>query len=538
MPQRNMMGTARHPLEATAIGVLQHGKFKHNMFSILWSDNNEILIYRTFEDFKKLSRQLRKKYPLESGLFKKSENLMPKLKDVPIFRRNRATNRFIERLRLLEKYSQELLRVDGKISQSDLVIKFYTAGNQDLNPTFPENSLVIMPSEVKEQKRKNPKEPPKPPSTHHIVSQQYMCMEDYETKDTKNRPFKVKRHELVGVLIKESSGWWLVENEEKRVAWFPAPYLKDLESSEETDSGMDSDDEGVLYYASKAYEAMSSDEISVTIGVLVEAIEKSNNGWWLIRYNGRTGYVPSMYLKPYRSYQQLQIMINQGKFTSTPNLFKASSTLTLNKQSESGRPQEEPDISSTGDQDLRKLDRRKSRSLYGLSSVIQAEAHAPAGNLVTAYGVGSAENLSREWKSKPKQRIGNLYKAPSSESGNLTTAYGGGSTENLRKKGKPKPKTRMENLHKASSFDSEVLGVQGGKEEASPLPRLITAKVQNVAPVRVAELPLTQCAPKTPAVPQRPKPHEILHRCTTLTKQALQRPGTTAELPAPTTNVR
>lgn len=25
------------------------------------------------------------------------------------------------------------------------------------------------------------------------------------------------------------TGWWLVENEEKRMAWFPAPYLEKLE---------------------------------------------------------------------------------------------------------------------------------------------------------------------------------------------------------------------------------------------------------------------------------------------------------------------
>lgn len=34
------------------------------------------------------------------------------------------------------------------------------------------------------------------------------------------------------------SGWWLVENEEKRLAWFPAPYLQLCE--DEDDDELDS----------------------------------------------------------------------------------------------------------------------------------------------------------------------------------------------------------------------------------------------------------------------------------------------------------
>lgn len=29
-----------------------------------------------------------------------------------------------------------------------------------------------------------------------------------------------------------ASGWWLVENEDKRIAWFPAPYLEKLDDDE------------------------------------------------------------------------------------------------------------------------------------------------------------------------------------------------------------------------------------------------------------------------------------------------------------------
>lgn len=39
----------------------------------------------------------------------------------------------------------------------------------------------------------------------------------------------------------KSSGWWLVENEEKRLAWFPAPYLELCEDEEEGDDEFDSE---------------------------------------------------------------------------------------------------------------------------------------------------------------------------------------------------------------------------------------------------------------------------------------------------------
>ncbi|XP_063285029.1 NADPH oxidase organizer 1-like [Pelobates fuscus] len=470
MPQRDRSGSDRHPLETTAIGYLQNGKHKYNMFSVLWSDRNEILIYRTFEDFKKLSRELRKKFPLESGLFRKSDNFIPKLKDVPVFRRNRNSSRFIERLRLLEKYSQELLKSDQKISQCENVVKFFTPKSHDLNPTFHENSLVIMPSETRIPKKEIPRPPAEPPCPGPIISQQYVCIEDYETKDTKNRAFNVKRNELLGVLVKESSGWWLVENEEKRVAWFPAPYLKDLENNEAANSTTDSDYDGILYYAAKGYESMSSDELSIVIGVLVEVIEKTNNGWWLVRYNGKAGYVPSMYLKPYSNYQQLQTMIKHGKLNSTPNLFKASSSLALNTSDGNWRS-EDPGVKPSRNNAM-KLDRKKSRSLNGFSSNMQRElANSPS-----RYGKIST-TTSTDWKPKPNQGKGIQVQ---------------------------EQETRPEIVY-------------GNYIIATPK-KPVTEDLTS----RMPDVPSTDPGLRPPRVPKRPKPHEILQKCTTVTKNALR----------------
>lgn len=42
--------------------------------------------------------------------------------------------------------------------------------------------------------------------THPFVTQTYCCIEAFETKDTKNRPFKVDVNEKLDVLIKDPGG--------------------------------------------------------------------------------------------------------------------------------------------------------------------------------------------------------------------------------------------------------------------------------------------------------------------------------------------
>lgn len=102
--------------------------------------------------------------------------------------------------------------------------------------------------------------------TRPFVTETYRCVAQYETKDTKNKAFKVAADEKVDVLIKDKAGgrpsrlgperpngrgfsssfsfsfspavrlgWWLVENEEKRMAWFPAPYLEKDEEEDGAD---------------------------------------------------------------------------------------------------------------------------------------------------------------------------------------------------------------------------------------------------------------------------------------------------------------
>nr|XP_009930668.1 PREDICTED: NADPH oxidase organizer 1 [Opisthocomus hoazin] len=287
------------------------------MMFVSWSDQNNILIYRTFEDFKKFHKELKRKFPIESGSVKRSSRTIPSFKDANTKQRKSGKlNRCLEVLKLLETYSQELLKTGAKISQGEDVIQFFKAQTQDLDPSFPENSLVIMPSEIGGEKKNR-----LPSITDPQASQSYRCIETFETKDTKNKAFKVSEKEIVEVLIKDMTGWWLVENTDKQIAWFPASYLEEIDVHKDVQNALSSNQEGSLYFVVRAYESQKADELSLNNGVVVEVVRKSDNGWWLIRYDGCTGYMPSMCLRPYTNpHHKLQTIMTRGLNISTPNL--------------------------------------------------------------------------------------------------------------------------------------------------------------------------------------------------------------------------
>ncbi|KAG7265370.1 hypothetical protein CRUP_004458 [Coryphaenoides rupestris] len=281
------MDDQRYPISVRLIGVMHKEKDKTYITSVLWSDKNEIVT--------------------KGGGQKK------------------GTSRSVLRLKILEKYCEELLSCDPWVTQSPDLVRFFHPTAQDLNPEYVSNSIMVMPSDdviVGEGKQDR---------THStgnviqpIVTESYRCVASYETKDTKNKPFKVALDESVDVLIKDKAGWWLVENEDKRLAWFPAPYLEKVDEDGDDVDGEDETDSptgiGALYTAVKSYKATKGDEVSVNIGSVVEVLQKSDNGWWLIRSGGKVGYVPTLYLQPYNNPRVRMASLQQDLRGSNLNL--------------------------------------------------------------------------------------------------------------------------------------------------------------------------------------------------------------------------
>uniref|UniRef100_A0A8C9ZT06 NADPH oxidase organizer 1a n=1 Tax=Sander lucioperca TaxID=283035 RepID=A0A8C9ZT06_SANLU len=470
------MEAQRYPISVRVTGVMHKEKSKTFMTSVLWSDQNDIVVYRTFRDFKKFHKQMKKAFPPASKR-NKSDKTIPRFRGKNVIRggqRNGPT-KSLARLKFLQKYCDELLTCDPRVSQSAELIQFFQPKDQDLQPEFAKNSIMIMPTD--DEVRANAGQGSGGNVTQPFITETYRCVATYETKDIKNKPFKVAMDEKVDVLIKDKAGWWLVENEDKRMAWFPAPYLEKLDDDDDGDEEeIDGTSERV-----KGYKATKDDEITVAIGTVVEVLQKSDNGWWLIRYNGKGGYIPTMYLQPYvhphirmtAHHQDRRSSSSSSQFLS-PSLEQQSNRLS---HSQGNLLQIPPAKSSSP---------RKNAAPRTAPPTIMVEMDGEKekrGIILRAHSEGSdssdsSDDLNSSWAS--------------SSSFNLSQSY---NEEQLRYSRTPPPPTMANNRLNPTS---------------GPHGKIMIPSVSD---------PNLYKGPTTPKVPPRPRVQEILTRCTTVTRK-------------------
>uniref|UniRef100_A0A8C5GR33 Intersectin-2-like n=1 Tax=Gouania willdenowi TaxID=441366 RepID=A0A8C5GR33_GOUWI len=105
--------------------------------------------------------------------------------------------------------------------------------------------------------------------------------------------------QLVLILGKNSSGWWLGElqarGKKRQKGWFPASNIKILGSN----SGKSTPASQAVcqVIAIYDYSAANQDEISFSKGQLINVLDKSNPDWWKGEINGATGLFPFNYVK-------------------------------------------------------------------------------------------------------------------------------------------------------------------------------------------------------------------------------------------------
>ncbi|XP_030630974.1 NADPH oxidase organizer 1b [Chanos chanos] len=467
------MSDQRYPANVRIIGVMHKDKNKMYITSVLWSDQSEVTVYRSFQEFKKLHKQLKKKFPVENPL-RKRERVLPKFKGIgkkPNFQK-KGPSKSVHRVKALERYCSELLQCDPSVTLSSEVFQFFLPKEQELQPDFAKNSLMILtsgesPNDLGEGhvygKRLSVGN-----VTNPFVTMTCRCIASYETKDVKNRAFRVSVDEVVDVLMKDPAGWWLVENSDKQLAWFPAPYLELVENDEEDDDFDTAVVEGSVFCASRSYTSNKADEISVSIGAVVEVMQKSDNGWWLVRYNGRAGYVPSMYLQPYSGPAFGLRTLQRHVHGSSLNLSTSSSPQP--ELNQAARPQ-------SLQQRLRNL--QKFRSMEVLSETRhQHDTLAPR------------EECDSRKSSISSTSTGTDFSFSSSGSESLVQSDG---DQDLRQRSQ----SQEEDQYSADSGLSSEPHCSAGSDS-------------NVAAKRFA----------APKVPPRPQTQEILTRCTTYTRKA------------------
>ncbi|KAL7978988.1 hypothetical protein Chor_015012 [Crotalus horridus] len=384
---------------------------------------------------------LKRKFPIESGLLKKSDRTLPRFQDANVkLRKTQKLSCCMESLRLLEVYCQELMKTQAKISQGEDVIKFLEAHGQDLEPSFPENSIIVLPSEMGERKTEAPRAP-KLTITQPVLSQMYQCVAPFRTKDTQNQPFETTKAEKLEVLMKDRTG--------------------------------------TLYYVTRAYIAKEPDELSLEAGIVVEVLEKSENGWWLVWYNGTTGIVPSMFLQPYRNpHSKFLALASPSLCNSLPNLTEAPCLSSKNCAAQ-----------------------QKGNQVY-LNQKTQSK------------DTGSLEGKGIRFPSR-SSISGNSSPASGKES--WSSSSGNASDQGFCGPCDPEnhvvlPETLFQTFGNPGSPSLSQQQNNSGFEEESSRDPVHLLPSSGVGPL-----------PSGPLVPPRPSPHEILQKCSSITRRALQR---------------
>lgn len=75
-------------------------------------------------------------------------------------------------------------------------------------------------------------------------------------------------------------GWWFIQDEHSRAGWVPATYLRPIVDN---DSNIQDDVVGSDREVVKAHVAGKDDELTVKTGEIVEVVQASKEGWWLVR---------------------------------------------------------------------------------------------------------------------------------------------------------------------------------------------------------------------------------------------------------------
>ncbi|XP_061567254.1 NADPH oxidase organizer 1a [Cololabis saira] len=505
------MEAERYPISVSLVGVLHKGKSKMYICSVLWSDQNEILVYRSFKEFRIMHKQIKKIFPSASRMKKSEDRILPKFQANKMRRKSRGkgTAKALVRLKFLQKYCNELLSSDPRVPQSADLIKFFHPKVQELEPDFTKNSIMIMPSD--DELKSSGGHGNSGNVTHPFVTETYRCVAPYETKDTKNKPFKVAVDEKVDVLIKDKAGWWLVEKEDRRMAWFPAPYLEKLEDDEDEDEMDGTPERGMMYTAVKSYKSTKDDEISVNIGVAVEVLQQSNNGWWLIRHGGKVGYIPSMYLKPC-SYPHIRRTSQHQDLLSSSTLNLPS--LSLQEQSHHSRSQGNLlEIRPVRSSSLIPLDAEKIRRFRSWNELSEQPHARPAGSTADSMTTKPAPV-----QQGPPPAI--MVEMDEEDSGRNLTADSGDSF------GSDSISDEFSSSDTGSSLNLTA-SEDGLRLSRTPPPKA----VDHLSPTSYQEGRLLPSVsdpnlykgPKTPTVPPRPRPQDILARCGTVTRKKAAR---------------
>ncbi|XP_064631075.1 SH3 and PX domain-containing protein 2A-like isoform X2 [Lineus longissimus] len=254
---------------------------KHYVFviSITWSDGTVTVIYRRYSKFFELQSKLLDKFEVESGTVNPEDRIIPFLPGKILIGRSHIEKVARKRLHPIDEYCKALITLPQMISESDEVLQFFESSREDINP-----QLGIS-EKKKEQTADSISEP--------MLLEQYIAIADYKKEAAKE--VNLREGQMVEVIEKNEMGWWLVSVEDSQ-GWVPSSYLERSDGIEEDTMIETLTDDDYKYICLDDFIPDNQDEIQLDKGGMVDVVQKSLDGWWLVRFKGKEGWAPAAYL--------------------------------------------------------------------------------------------------------------------------------------------------------------------------------------------------------------------------------------------------
>lgn len=276
----------------------QKGKFQQHfeyVIRVTYSDGHEHFIFRRYSmlfDFHAVLKELVKT---------KFDNVVV-LPELPVARFQHAGRKFLrlgmsKELKQMTDFCQKITKLPDCITDKDIILRFFGQLGTDVA-----HAEIYKEQSQKRELQKELTEIPRSPSTEGPAGAGDPLSQDYENQYRSVAEFEasgtgelsVTYDEIVTVIEKNSSGWWLVSNTKGVTGFTPATFLEPLE--EKTNQGQDwveVMEQNNKYTARTDYEALCPDEISFKCGEEFEVLAKSNFGWWRVRRRNEVGLCPA-----------------------------------------------------------------------------------------------------------------------------------------------------------------------------------------------------------------------------------------------------
>lgn len=125
----------------------------------------------------------------------------------------------------------------------------------------------------------------------------------YQYKATTESELSIEPNQIL-TLLDDSGDWWLAENNNSQKGYIPRNFVEEIfnqnldpQIQNSTQSQTKPSTKSTFCTVKTEYTAQRDDELSITPGLKIQVLEKSDDGWWLGRADGRDGWFPANFVE-------------------------------------------------------------------------------------------------------------------------------------------------------------------------------------------------------------------------------------------------